>query len=508
VGRRSTDGRGAESTSPARARDTRAQRGWYFYDWANSSFPTTVLTLFFGPYLIYVAQVAIERTVLAAASGIGLDLAERGELGFTEWFDAAIVQLTGAASAAGTSIEVLLDAATLAGRVDLFGWALLPGQLFLYAIPASAIFQIITLPILGAFVDRSPRKRRWLAWTAYLGAATTIAMFLIVPGRWQLGVVLVIVANVLFQASVVVYDSFLPEIAEPDDRDRVSSRGWALGYVGGGTLLLVNLLILQFEPFGIGGTLALRVSLASAGVWWAIFTIIPLRLLEDGPPLVTDASRSQAVRGAFKELARTTRLVASYPETLKFLLAFLLFNGGVGTVIVAAGSYAVEELQIGETDLVLAILMVQFVAFIGALVMGRIAAKAGARTTVLWSLVLWSAVVTYGRFVPEGNVPVFFALAASIGFVLGGTQALSRSLFSHLVPPRREAEFYSFYQISDRGTNILGPAALALALGVFGSYRQGILVLIIFFIVGGLLLALVDFRKGIEAVGNEQPSVL
>jgi MFS transporter, UMF1 family len=492
-----------------RRRDTRQQRGWYFYDWANSSFPTTVLTLFFGPYLIYVAQVAIERTMTAAAAGLGLDLAGRGDLGFQAWFDGALAQIAAAAVGAGTSVELVLDAATLAGRVDLFGWALLPGQLFVYAIPASALIQIITLPILGAFVDRSSRKRAWLAWTAYLGAATTVAMFLIVPGRWQLGIVLVIVANILFQASVVVYDSFLPEIADADDRDRVSSRGWALGYIGGGLLLVFNLVLLQFEPFGISGTLALRVSLASAGVWWAIFTIIPLRLLEDGPALVArDGGSSQAVRGAFRELIRTTRLIASYPETLRFLLAFLLFNGGVGTVIVAAGSYAVEELEIGEADLVVAILMVQFVAFFGALIMGRIARRAGAKTVVLWSLVLWSAVVTYGRFVPAGDVLVFFALAGSIGFVLGGTQALSRSLFSHLVPRGREAEFYSFYQISDRGTNILGPAALGIALGVFGSYRQGILVLIVFFIAGGLLLAMTDMRKGIDDVGNEQPSVL
>jgi len=498
----------SSEVAPARRRDTRQQRGWYFYDWANSSFPTTVLTLFFGPYLIYVAQVAIERTVLAAANGLGLDLAERGDLSFAAWFEPAIAQLGAAALAAGTSIEALLDPATLAGKVDLFGWALLPGQLFLYAIPASALVQIVVLPILGAFVDRSSRKRAWLAGTAYLGAASTIAMFLIVPGRWQLGLALVIIANILFQASVVVYDSFLPEIADADDRDRVSSRGWALGYVGGGLLLAINLVILQFEPFGISGTLALRVSLASAGVWWAVFTIIPLRLLDDGPPLVTSGTTSQAVRGAFGELIRTTRLIASYPETLKFLLAFLLFNGGVGTVIVAAGSYAVEELEIGEADLVVAILMVQFVAFIGALVMGRIARTAGAKTVVLWSLVLWSAVVTYGRFVPAGDVGVFFALAGAIGFVLGGTQALSRSLFSHLVPARREAEFFSFYQISDRGTNVLGPAALAIALGVFGSYRQGLLVLIVFFVLGGLLLAMTDMRKGIDAVGNPQPRVL
>ncbi len=503
-----SDGVEVRQGRPGRRKDTRQQRGWYFYDWANSSFPTTVLTLFFGPYLIFVAQAAIERTMIAAADTLGISLTQRGDLVFSDWAAGAAQALTAAAVEAGVSIEAVIDAATLAGKVDLFGWALLPGQLFFYAIPFSALIQIVTLPILGAFVDRSSRKRAWLAWTAYLGAGTTIAMFFIIPGRWQLGIALVVVANILFQASVVVYDSFLPEIADADDRDRVSSRGWALGYIGGGLLLLLNILLLQFEPFGISGTLALRVSLASAGVWWAIFTIVPLRLLEDGPPLVAGVSGAQAVRGAFGELIRTTRLIASYPETLKFLVAFLLFNGGVGTVIVAAGSYAVEELRIDETNLVVAILMVQFVAFFGAMIMGRLAERAGAKTVILWSLVLWSAVVTYGRFVPAGEVLVFFVLAGAIGFVLGGTQALSRSLFSHLVPARREAEFFSFYQISDRGTNILGPAALAIALGVFGSYRQGILVLIVFFIAGGLLLAMTDMRRGIDAVGNEQPRVL
>ena len=492
----------------ARRRDTRQQRGWYFYDWANSSFPTTVITLFFGPYLIFVAQTAIERAVIAAGDTLGATLPVWGDQPFRDWLAEATGVLSGAAVAAGTSLDQLLDATTLAGRVELLGLSFFPEQLFLYAIPVSAIIQIVTLPILGAFVDRSSRKRAWLAWTAYLGAGTTVAMFLIVPGRWQLAIGLVILANILFQASVVVYDSFLPEIATPDDRDRVSSRGWALGYIGGGLLLAINLVIFQFEPFGISGTLAVRISLASAGVWWAVFTIIPLRMLEDGPPLAVEGSTSQAVRGAFGELIRTTKLVASYPETVKFLVAFLLFNGGVGTVITAAGSYAIEELRISEADLVIAILMVQFVAFFGALVMGRIAERAGAKTVVLWSLALWSAVVTYGRFVPAGDVAVFFALAAAIGFVLGGTQALSRSLFSHLVPARREAEFYSFYQISDRGMNILGPAALAVAYGLFGSYRQGILVLIIFFIAGGLMLVMTDMRKGIDAVGNEQPKVL
>jgi UMF1 family MFS transporter len=437
-------------------RDTPQQRGWYFYDWANSSFPTTVGTVFFGPYLIEVAR-----------------------------------------AAAGPD-----------GKVSLFGLATSPQQLFFIALALSALVQIVVLPIVGAFADRSEHKRRWLASTAYTGAGLTVAMFLVVPGAWQLGFVLILLANVAFSASVVVYDSFLPEIAGPNDRDRVSSRGWALGYIGGGLLLLINLIVYTVEPFGLSGVLAVRISLGSAGLWWALFTIIPLRALEDGPALRSRDATGNPVVDAFRELGRTMRELRGYPETLRYLVAFLLFNGGVGTVIYAAGSYATEELEIDLTQLTAAILMVQFVAFFGALAMGRLAERSGAKTVVLWSLGLWSAVVIYGRFVPAGNVPVFFALAAAIGFVLGGTQALSRSLFSHLVPKQREAEFFGFYQISDRGTSVIGQLGFVAAYGQFGSYRQALLVLIVFFLSGGLLLAMTDFRKGIAAVGNEQPRVI
>jgi UMF1 family MFS transporter len=446
----------ASSGSTARRKDTPQQRGWYFYDWANSSFPTTVGTVFFGPYLIEVAK-----------ADAGPD-----------------------------------------GTVELLGLALAPQQLFFTALALSAFLQVFVLPIVGAFADRSERKRAWLAGTAYTGAALTTAMFLVVPGAWELGFALILLANVAFSASIVVYDSFLPEIAEADDRDRVSSRGWATGYVGGGLLLAINLVLYLVEPGGISTELAVRISLGSAGLWWAAFTIIPLRALEDGPALRTDAPDTNPVVAAFRELGRTTRELRSYPETLKYLVAFLLFNGGVGTVIYAAGSYATEELDVDLAMLTAAILMVQFVAFFGALALGWMAERAGARTVVLWSLGLWTAVVIYGRFVPAGNLPVFFSLAAAIGFVLGGTQALSRSLFSHLVPKRREAEFFGFYQISDRGTSVVGQLGFVAAYGAFGSYRQAILVLIVFFLSGGLLLALTDFRKGIDDVGNEQPKVL
>ncbi|MEY3071987.1 MAG: hypothetical protein RLZZ353_183 [Actinomycetota bacterium] len=443
------------ASTAERRRDTPQQRGWYVYDWANSSFPTTVGTVFFGPYLIAVAEGSVDA----------------------------------------------------AGRVSLLGIAVAPQQLFFIALAISALLQVFALPIVGAFADRSSHKRRWLAGTAYTGAALTTAMFLVVPGAWQLGFALILFANLAFSASIVVYDSFLPEIAEPDDRDRVSSRGWAFGYIGGGLLLALNLALYLFDPLGDEG-LTVRISLGSAGLWWALFTIVPLRRLEDGPALHGGDVSGGVVAGAFRELRATMRQLSEYPETVKYLVAFLLFNGGVGTVIYAAGSYATEELGIEIATLTAAILMVQFVAFVGALVLGALARRAGAKQVVLWSLALWSAVVVYGRFVPAGNVPVFFALAAAIGFVLGGTQALSRSLYSHLVPPQREAEFFGFYQISDRGTSVLGQLGFVFAYGVAGSYRQALLVLIFFFIAGGLMLLVTDFRKGIDAVGNPQPAVL
>ena len=445
-----------DTMRPAKRRDTRQQRGWYFYDWANSSFPTTVGTVFLGPYLIAVAE----------------------------------------------------EAAGPGGTVSFLGVPVAPQQVFFLALAISAAIQVVLLPIVGAFADRSEHKRRWLAGTAYTGAALTAAMWFIVPGRWVLGVLLALGASLAFAASIVVYDSFLPEIADADDRDRVSSRGWALGYIGGGTLLAINLAIYLLEPAGLSGATAVRVSLGSAGLWWAAFTLIPLRRLEDGPALRAEGSAAGAVTGAFRELWRTSKQLREYPETLKYLIAFLLFNGGVGTVIYAAGSYATEELGIELATLTAAILMVQFVAFIGALALGWLASRAGAKSVVLWTLALWSAVVVYGRFVPAGNIPVFFALAAAIGFVLGGTQALSRSLFSHLVPKQREAEFFGFYQISDRGTSVLGQLAFVFAYGAFGSYRQALLVLILFFISGGFLLLFTDFRRGIDAVGNEQPRLI
>ncbi|MDX1595296.1 MAG: MFS transporter [Gammaproteobacteria bacterium] len=439
----------------------REHRRWYVYDWANSAFSTSVITVFSGPYLNGVAA-----NVADASGDVPL-----------LWFDVAA------------------------------------NSYFPFAVSLSVIAQALTLPLVGAAADRSPDKRRLLQGLVTVGALATVALFVVTGDRLQLGALCLLVANVAFGAAAVVYESFLPEIALPDERDGVSSRGWAAGYAGGGLLLAAHLVLFLFaEDLGLSENLAARIAMASAGVWWFAFSQVTIRGLVRRPPLVDSAGETEGVvagaGASLRELWGTVRELRHTPRTLVFLAAFLLYNDGVATVITAAGIFATDELDIDLTTLTAAILLVQFVAVFGALALGRIAEWIGAKRTILGSLVLWTTVVALGRTVAPGDVSAFFLLAASIGFVLGGTQALSRSLFSQLVPTGEEAQFFALYQLSDRGTSWLGTLALGIAVSVTGSYRDGILVLLFFFVSGGLLLAVTDVRRAIREAGNEVPEVV
>jgi UMF1 family MFS transporter len=306
--------------------------------------------------------------------------------------------------------------------------------------------------------------------------------------------------------SVVAYNSFLPDIAGPDERDAVSSRGWGIGYLGGGLLLALNLVLyLLHGRFGLSQGMAVRISLASAGVWWAGFTLIPLRGLRDRHPGRTGESAAGAVRAGFAQLGVTLRDLRNRPVTLMFLLAFLVYNDGVQTVITLSATYATEELRLGQSVVIAAVLLVQFVAFGGALLLGRLADRYGTKRVVLGSLVAWTLVVLASYTLQRGSVVQFMALAAVIGAVMGGTQALSRSLFSHLVPRERTAEYFGFYEISDKGTSWLGPFVFALALQLTDSYRSAIVSLVVFFVAGFVLLIAVDLPRGIRAAGNPLP---
>jgi UMF1 family MFS transporter len=444
----------------------RERTGWYFYDWANSAFSTTVLTVFLGPFLTSV-------TKTAAGCQLGAD--------------------------------------DCTARVHPLGITVAAGSFFPYIVSLSVFLTVFVLPVTGAIADRVPRKKPLLATTAFIAAAATMAMGFVTGDRYLLGGLLFLIANISGGASIVVYNSFLPQLAGPDERDKVSSRGWALGYLGGGLLLAFNLVAVTVLSVDGDDQRTLDIArwcIVSAGVWWAAFTLIPLAWLREHPGAESGGGNGNVLLDGFRQLGYTIKSLRAYPLTLFFLLAYLIYNDGIQTVIALASQYGTEELKLDQSTLIITILIVQFLAFGGALLLGALAARIGARKTILISLALWLAVVIAAYWLPAGEPLWFMALGAAIGLVLGGSQALSRSLFSQLIPDGREGEYYGFYEISDKGTSWLGPLLFGLVFQLTNSYRTGIISLVIFFLVGGVLLALVPIRRAIAAAGNTPPTLL
>ncbi len=430
--------------------------GWAMYDWANSAFSTTVGTVFLGPYL---------ASLEAEAAGMQPDgLARIG------------------------SIPVA------------------PDSFFPYCVSISVVLQVLFLPILGAIADYSHVRKLMLQVFATLGATMTILLFLVSGSLWWLGGLLFILANLAFGASIVFYNSYLPDIASSDQRDRVSSFGWAMGYLGDGLLLALNLAFYTFhERLGIPTATAIRINLASAGVWWLGFSFITWARLQQRHARRPLPAGETYARMGFKQLASTVREIGNLPETLKFLGAYFLYNDGIQTVIAVSSTFAAAPLIRGglEMDLstlTIVILIIQFTAFFGALFWGRLAGWLGAKQSIIVSLVIWSGVVIYAYFGLRGSGRVleFTLLGVVIALVLGGSQAISRSLFAQMIPHGREAEFYSFYEVSDKGTSWLGPLLFGLVNQLSGSLRPAILSLIFFFVVGLLALPLVDERRAVR----------
>ena len=273
---------------------------------------------------------------------------------------------------------------------------------------------------------------------------------------------------------------------------------------GGFLLLAINLFL--YKGSGIDEGLAVRISLASAGLWWAVFTVIPLLRLRDRRAAAHDSAPGHAIGGSFRQLGRTLADLRAYPRTLLFLAAYLIYNDGVQTAISFSATYADQELGLDKNVQITAILMVQLVAFFGALLLGWLASRFGTRRTLLVSLVVWTVVVGVAYFLRKGAAVEFYAIAFLIAIVLGGTQALSRSLYSLVLPVGREAEYFSLFEISDKGSSFLGSLTLTLALQLTGSYRVAILSLVIFFIVGFALLMTVDVPRAIREAGNTVPA--
>jgi UMF1 family MFS transporter len=438
--------------------DKREITGWMMYDWANSAFSTTVVTALLGPYIQSLAEAAAEPL-----------------------------------SFRGATIE--------------------PGAIYPFAVSLSVILQVIFLPLLGTIADHTALKKRMLLAFAYTGAVATILLFFIradmpmigTSGAVVLGSLLLIVANLAFGAAIVFYNSFLPQIVSPEGRDSVSSRGWALGYLGGGLYLLINLAMLSLME---DTALAVRLSLAGAGVWWLVFTVLyPRRRLVQRAPARPYPQTNLFVHGVRQVIKTLGELWRQYPMTLRYLIAYLIYNDGIQTVIVVAAAFASSELGAPAQTVLILVLMIQFVAFGGALLFGRVAQRIGAKRAIIISLIVWSGIVIYA-FAFLNNTTQLFVLGIPLALVLGGSQALSRSLFSQMIPPEHEAEYFGFYEISERGTSWIGTFAFAAAVQITGSQRIAIVALIIFFIVGLLLLSRVDVRRAIVEAGNDPGGVV
>ncbi len=435
--------------------DKREVRGWMLYDWANSAFSTTVVTVFLGPYLTGLIEAQVGKN----------------------------------------------------GTFTLLGIPIAAGSFFPYCVSLSVLLQVFVLPILGAIADYSNFKKRMMLFCAAVGAISTIGLFFITGSMFVWGGVLFIIANVAFGASIVFYNAFLPDIASEDLRDKVSSRGWALGYAGDGLLLLINLIFYILMDKAGQGALAARINLASAGVWWLAFGYISIsRLHERGAHHQLPAGENYVSIG-FKQLGHTLREIRKYPMTLRYLLAYLLYNDGIQTVIVVSATFGQQELNMSLSDLSLLILMVQIVGIFGALGFGRLAERLGAKRTIVITLIVWAGVSIWAKL-SLNSVAEFWVLGVVIALVLGGSQALSRSLYSQMIPRAQEAEFFSFYEISDKGTSWIGPFLFGFVSQVSNSMRTALFSLIVLFVGGLALLLIVNVPRAIREAGNEVPENL
>lgn len=410
-------------------------RGWAMYDWALSAVQTTVMVAVFPIFYIQVAG--------AGAGG------------------------------------------TKAGQ----GWALANGI-------AVAIVAVLS-PILGAIADVAAAKKKLLLIWTFTGAVACAGMYLIGRGDLMLASALFVVVAISASAAAVFYDALLPHIASPGEVDRVSATAYAVGYLGGGVLLAVNLaMIARPAMFGIAGsTLAVRISLVSVAIWWVLFTIPLVRRVPEPPRQLEEDERpgQSAVRVAFTRLYETFHELRTFKQAFLMLVAFVLYNDGITTMQRMATAYG-TELGIARESLIAAILIVQFVGVPATFLFGLLAGAIGTRRSILAGLVVYIFISILGYFMKTAGH--FYVLAGLVGLVQGGTQALSRSLFATLIPRHKSGEFFGFYSVFGKFAGIIGPFLFAALIGATGSSRSAILSVTIFFVVGGALLMFVNVEEG------------
>jgi UMF1 family MFS transporter len=412
---------------------------WTMYDWANSSFATTISAAVLP---VYYANVA---------------------------------------------------AATLPENLRSAYWA--------YTTTISLLLVAILGPILGAMADYSGAKKRFLTFFVILGVVATALLFLVDKGNYTLASGLYILAALGFSGSIVFYDSLLPHVAHPDEIDQVSTRGYAMGYLGGGLLLAINLAMIQLTQ-GDTRILMTKLSFVSVAIWWLVFTIPLWRWVPEPPKRRLSGEKGDApLAASFDRLGNTFRAIRKYRQLFKFLVAFWLYNNGIGTIIYMASIYG-KELGFSDITVIGTLLMVQFVAIPFAFLFGWLAKRLGTKRSIYLSLMIYTVIAILGYFLAQEWQ--FWMLGALVATVQGGSQALSRSLFGRMLPKSQSAEFYSFFGVSEKIAGAIGPLVFGLATQFLGGGRMGIISLIIFFILGGGMLTTVNEKEGIQVAETEE----
>lgn len=448
----------AAVAAPAPVDDRREVRGWALYSWADHAFVTTVATVLIGPFLLSLATTAV---------GDRGDVLSLGPL---------------RVSAAGFPSAVLT---------------------------ASVVAQIFVLPVFGAAADTLPAKRRLLAWLTAAGSVLVALLAAAGGSAWLYAGLLFVAANVVFGAADVVYNAFLPEIASPDRRDATSSVGYAYGYLGGGLLLAVNLALLSLPgALGLSRGQAVRVVFVVSAVWWLGFGALALRRLRTRPPRRSGAGGGRAATG-LRELRSALAELRRMPQSFRFLVAYLLYSDAIQAVVGLASTYITAELfgndaEKAATFLFALILLIQFVAIGGSLAAARLAERYGTKQVVLATLTVWIAVVLYAYAALRSTWEAV-VLGVAMAVVLGGSQSLSRSLWSQMIPPGREATYFGLYAIADRGTSWLAPLVFTVTVTYTGSFRQAILTLVAFFALGIAVLARTDVDAARREAGRAHP---
>jgi len=365
---------------------------------------------------------------------------------------------------------------------------------------AAAIVVALLSPLLGAIADHAGRKKTFLRVFTVIGASASVAMALIGPGGMWLAVVLVVIGMVGFGAGNTFYDALLSDVTSPAQRERVSARGYAMGYLGGGVLLAVNLgLILGWETIGLpDSTAASQISFVTVGVWWFVFSLPLFRRVQE-TRLATEGTAVAHIKTGARRLKETFRRIKRYPELMKFMLAYWFFFDGINTIIVMAASYG-TTIGIESTHLIAALLITQFVGFPASLLFGKLADKLGSKKMLYSSLVIYLIIVLLGYFMTSALH--FYLLACMVGLVQGGSQATSRSIFSKMIPPGRNAEFFGFLSFTSRFFSFGGPLVFGIVKLLSDSSRSALLAVAFFFVAGLILLTFVDLAKGEKEAGQ------